>query len=207
LYNGVYEIRFCVTLAGLYLLHIFHVGNISWDSPIENKSIVTVTTPQPSSHFISVCGSPFQLQLIPSSASAENCTACGSGLEGGAVGIQTTFTIRAVDKYGNPTRLHTEDSDEHEQQFSVSIKAPDNSSLHSEITADRTENSLYHVRYTPAAPGNHIISITLDGRHITGSPFTVPILGCMTIKLLHLSVSVSSLFLIGKVYQMRRICD
>jgi regulator of replication initiation timing len=172
--TGVYEVRFCVTLAGLYRLHLTLVNTTNWAVDNVNKHLEKTVSSQSQA----VAGSPFPLHLIPSTVSVVHCTAAGSGLEGGVVGIPATFTIRAVDKYGNSTSLVAE-SDEREQ-FTVVIDAPDKTTLQSEVTVDREDASLYRVRYTATTPGTHLVSVTLAGLHIRGSPFTVPVIGAIT---------------------------
>jgi hypothetical protein len=172
--TGVYEVRFCVTLAGLYRLHLTLVNTTNWAVDNVNKHLEKTVSSQSQA----VAGSPFPLHLIPSTVSVVHCTAAGSGLEGGVVGIPATFIIRAVDKYGNSTSLVAE-SDEREQ-FTVVIDAPDKTTLQSEVTVDREDASLYRVRYTATTPGTHLVSVTLAGLHIRGSPFTVPVIGAIT---------------------------
>lgn len=78
--DGTYEITLLPTAAGAYL-----VG-------------VTLDVGQGAQH---IAGSRFVLNVIASSASADNCVASGSGLKGFEAGMTSAFAVQTWDSHGN----------------------------------------------------------------------------------------------------------
>jgi len=97
----------------------------------------------------------------------DNCIVYGPGLETGPndQGIETYFTIeiRNAENRRVPKGGH---------DVGVKITGP-----HSQYTFNAIDNKdgTYYVRYTPQEDGNYVIEVTLNKKHISGSPYHVTI--------------------------------
>jgi len=115
--------------------------------------------------FESVCESVSKLgRFSISTTHASLCIASGEGLARISKNAQSAFTIVARDKLSQPK---TEGGD----VFLVTISYPNNEETVAEV-AD-LHNGRYNVTYSTKLEGLHKISVTLNGEHIQGSPFTV----------------------------------
>ncbi|KAJ5078785.1 leucine rich repeat kinase 2 [Anaeramoeba ignava] len=100
--------------------------------------------------------------LIPEETDPTKCEAFGEGLWVAVAGMKAVFMIHARDKNGS---LRTTGGD----RFQVSLRNKE-----FEIIAQVTDNSngTYSVSYIATKKGEYLISVVLDGTHISGSPFT-----------------------------------
>ncbi len=105
-----------------------------------------------------------QLGFVSSSAFAPLCMATGDGLRRALRGKVSTFTIHSKDHHGD-LRLVGGDPIE------VLISSPEGALYRAEVL-DR-QSGTYTVSYRPQVEGQHVISITLRGQHIKGSPYNV----------------------------------
>lgn len=105
-----------------------------------------------------------QMGFVTSSAFAPLCVATGDCLRRTIRGRLSMFVINAKDHRGDP-RVTGGDI------FDVVIYNPDGH-YHKTDVLDR-ENGSYSVNFRPYAEGIHTISITISGRHIYESPFSV----------------------------------
>ena len=99
-------------------------------------------------------GSPYHVSHTPPSNVA-GCIATGNGLGRGRVGERAQFSVNC--EQGGPGDLQVE------------IQAP-NGNVGTEILEPKDRN--YDISYTPLEAGEHLISVTWDGKQIPYSPFT-----------------------------------
>ena len=86
----------------------------------------------------------------------------GAGITGGAVGDENSFIVQ-----GNVS------SPDATKNVTVEVVGPDNNIVTvQEELAPTTGASLY--RYVPKLPGVYQVSVTADGKHLSGSPYMVP---------------------------------
>jgi len=95
-------------------------------------------------------GQPYHVKAKPSASAKKSAL------------TRWTFTIICKDEDGNP--LVEEDKD-----LVVHIKAPDNKTIDAKLT--NNANGEYLVEYSPSMKGEYIVSVTIEGEHIVGSPF------------------------------------
>ncbi|XP_013409980.1 E3 ubiquitin-protein ligase TRIM71 [Lingula anatina] len=107
-----------------------------------------------------------QLGFIYSSAFAPNSIATGDGLKRGLRGKVATFTVQAKDHLGDQRAVGGDPLD-------VIVQSPEGVLFRAEIT-DR-QNGTYAVSYRPQSEGQYIVSVTIRGKHIHDSPFTVTV--------------------------------
>jgi filamin len=135
---------------------------------------VTYTAREVGPHTISVTlkgqpiqGSPWKVPVTRSPADASKCRAYGPGVEGGVQqGQAAPFTIEAFDRLGNPLK-------DGGDNFKVKVTGPYNTDLPANLRDNK--NGKYDGEYTPQDYGPHVVDITLNGKPIPNSPFTVNI--------------------------------
>jgi hypothetical protein len=132
-------------------------------------------------------GSPFKLTVDPGPAHANGCSAFGPGVDGGYVGVETSFTIQSRDYFGN-TRTSGGDvfsveiggtasaemrmRDNENGTYTVALDGTHHSKSRGGAVIDDVQSPL-QVAFTPMVGGDYFISVTIQGTHIQGSPFTV----------------------------------
>jgi len=114
-----------------------------------------------------IFGSPFELEILPSRTIPERCTAEGVALTMAATNQVSSFTITARDSFGNKK---TRGGD----PFEVGIMGP--AQLKAvEDNSDGTYSCFFEAHSTEQisylTPSSLLILVTLNGRHIRGSPF------------------------------------
>ncbi|XP_069748406.1 tripartite motif-containing protein 2-like [Narcine bancroftii] len=102
--------------------------------------------------------------LITTSAVARQTVASGEGLRNTVVGQQTTVTITTKDKDGELVKSGS-------AEVQAQVTAPDGSTTRGEVVDNR--NGTYDLLYTLRTEGDHILSVTLYGQPVKGSPFRV----------------------------------
>ena len=107
-----------------------------------------------------ITGSPFYVTVSPGPTDAQKSLSIGSATHSARVAISNTFTVRALDRFGN---YRTTGGD----TVAISIAGP------GAITTGVSNNGdgTYLVSYTLNQWGNFVISVTIGGVHIHGSPF------------------------------------
>ena len=105
-----------------------------------------------------------QMGFVSSSAFAPLCLALGDGLKRALRGKASVFMIHAKDHNGD-ARVVGGDA------FDVIIQSPEGALYRGDIL-DR-QNGTYSVSYRPQTEGIHTISITIRGKHLHDSPFSV----------------------------------
>lgn len=114
-----------------------------------------------------ICGSPFNLKILPSKTVADKCTAHGDALISVPANSMCSFTIQARDDFGNEKKRGSD-------LFEVGISGP--AQMHSlRDNQDGTYTCIFeshsppHEQYFAAASLE--IHVTLGGKHIANSPF------------------------------------
>ncbi|XP_064641734.1 E3 ubiquitin-protein ligase TRIM71-like [Lineus longissimus] len=128
--------------------------------PHEDNYIVF--TPPDAALHVAIC----HMGFISSSAYAPNCVATGDGLKRALKGKVTYFQIAAKDHHGDARMVGGDPID-------VIIQSPEGVLYRAEIV-DR-QNGTYTANYRPQIEGSHIISVTIHGKHVCDSPFTVTV--------------------------------
>ena len=100
-----------------------------------------------------ISGSPFNLTHVPPT-NVDGCIARGNGLSKAHVGETAGFSVNCEE--GGPGELQ------------VDIETP-SGNLETEIEEAIPKN--YNVNFTPAEPGDHVISVLWDSKNIPSSPF------------------------------------
>jgi len=101
--------------------------------------------------------------LVASSGYAPLCCAEGDGLYRGVLGREAKLAVLVKDHLGDLTHQG--------EGLSVGIVAPDGRPVNRETIPDSSQSGRYLVRWRPHVEGDHILNITLKGRHIQDSPF------------------------------------
>lgn len=86
----------------------------------------------------------------------------GTGITGGVVGDENSFVVQ-----GGPSSV---DSDE---KVTVEVVGPDDNLVIVQEGLPPTTGAVLY-RYVPKLPGVYQVSVTMDGKHLTGSPYLVP---------------------------------
>lgn len=105
-----------------------------------------------------------KLGFISSSAYAPNSVAAGDGLKRALKGKLAAFMVHTKDHLGELRVVGGDPVD-------VIIQSPEGALYRTEVV-DR-QNGTYAVSYRPQLEGQHIISITIRGKHIHDSPFKI----------------------------------
>lgn len=107
-----------------------------------------------------------KMGIISSSAYAPNCIATGDGLKKALKGKIAMCIIHAKDHHGEARMIGGD-------PVECIIQSPESALYRTEVV-DR-QNGTYTISYRPQMEGKHIISITIHGKHIAESPFTVQV--------------------------------
>ena len=143
LLNGTYSAEYLVKQSGAYLVRA-QLGGVH------------------------IMGSPFQATVLAGRTSARASSALGAGLRTAIAGQPASFTIVARDEYGNARSICGD-------QFVVSLsgterdRIPGSTSVRGVVS--ESGNGTYLVEYTVTSAGLYHIAVTLDERHVEGSPF------------------------------------
>lgn len=128
--------------------------------PHEDESVI-FTPPDSVLH-----GAINQMGFVGSSAFAPLCAAAGESLKRALRGKLSVFAIHAKDHHGDLRVIGGDPID-------VIIQSPEGALYRADIL-DR-HNGAYQVSYRPQTEGIHTISITIRGKHIHESPFSVQV--------------------------------
>jgi hypothetical protein len=111
-----------------------------------------------------ICGSPFEVEVLPSRTLARYCTASGSVLQSVRLNSTETFTIQAMDGYGNK-KVKGGDPFEVAVMGSAQLKdLVDHGDGTYTCTIQASGGSIAH-------SSSLMITVTLLGKPIAGSPF------------------------------------
>jgi hypothetical protein len=115
---------------------------------------------------VSLIGSPRNITVAPSFASAIRCTAVGDGTTSGTAGVFASLTISVRDSYGN--RI-TRGGD----TFLAEIRNPTDARII--VVPDDMGDGTYRLLFGSDISGTHILTITIASVSIYGSPFSVAV--------------------------------
>ena len=107
---------------------------------------------------------------------ASQSLAEGKGLKEAKLAAETNFTITSRDSEGN--QFYDE-----QDQVTVKIRSPTGEDEETEIEDCKDGN--YTVRYKPKSVGLHDITVEVNGKPLTGSPWSVLVTGLHQYKALH----------------------
>ncbi|CAG9461239.1 unnamed protein product [Pedinophyceae sp. YPF-701] len=175
--NGLYRVKYSLDQAGAYNIAVNYLGD-----PLEDTK----------SHL--VCQKRVVVQA--GRATGVRCTARGPGLKRAAMGVPAIVAVLIRDDMGNSKSVedtHGPQSTLHRRGLAARIypkgKVAD-PSTHGLTTvtmasvalrdADgkehrKTLTGMYNIIFRARSAGPHALEITLDGHHIQGSPFSVPV--------------------------------
>ncbi len=109
-------------------------------------------------------GSPFAVEVTPSTCAAQRCEAFGDALRTAPLKAPASFIILARDSFGNRLRVGGD-------QFLVSFRGPCNPDVK---VVDRDDGT-YRVTYVPNISGRAEMSVVTNRCHIRGSPFVLDV--------------------------------
>ena len=166
--------------------------------PLEVDSITCVgkgryglsyTVPQPGSYSFSICvdghpigGSPFKLVVGPGLA-ASRCVAEGPGLQHSICGELSAFVISVFDENDDPIGLPKRG-----QELTVDAHCCGLAGSSARVSvqgsvAETSDRSKFTATYQVQLAGPLQLSVQLNNRHITGSPFSLVALASRTTQL------------------------
>jgi len=138
--NGTYEVTWTGMIRGEYDIHV-----ALKDEPIK--------------------GSPWKAVVRTGNASAEKCTAEGSGLGGSSAGVPNSILVESNDHFGN---IVTNGGAKVE---GVLVSLDGSLSIACEV-ADH-EDGTYTVTYAAKRSSEYFLAVRVDGEHIHESPFLI----------------------------------
>ncbi len=112
----------------------------------------------------SISGSPFSTTINPGPLDPASSTA--SVPSSGTHGVPVIITIQEKDQFGNDLAVGT-------GTVTVTVTESDASTINA--TVSPLANGGYTANYTPLVTGADSVAITINGVHITGSPFAITI--------------------------------
>ncbi|XP_070582044.1 E3 ubiquitin-protein ligase TRIM45-like [Ptychodera flava] len=107
--------------------------------------------------------------VIGKEAQPLKCIAKGEGLSFGKQGERSEFMVMV--KHGRNNLGGKE------YQLKVEMVAKDNQNRKVKVDVANEKNGIHSVSYVPPVPGQYLVIVYLNGRHIQGSPFTVNVQG------------------------------
>lgn len=119
--------------------------------------------------------SPFTVEVMDGATKGNNSTASGKGLHHAIAGITDYFTVQAKDEYDN---LKTISGDNFVVTMTYNPSGPHiannrpNGSFIFNGTSKYIGNGRYECKYNVTISGDYFLDVTLNGKHIHGSPFT-----------------------------------
>ena len=94
----------------------------------------------------------------------QKCTVTGRGLQLAETGQPAHFEVHLVDTAGDPCTT--------EQQVTADLRSNVDSSITPTIVTHKTPDT-YEVSYQPNTRGHHVLTVTVNGEPVQGSPFLV----------------------------------
>ncbi|XP_064598998.1 E3 ubiquitin-protein ligase TRIM71-like [Liolophura sinensis] len=107
-----------------------------------------------------------KIGFINSSGYAPHCMGTGDGLKRALKGKLATFTVHSRDHHGEARVVGGD-------PMEVIIQSPEGALYRNDVIDH--QNGTYSVTYHPQSEGKHVISVTIRGKHIHDSPFTVDV--------------------------------
>jgi hypothetical protein len=147
LHNGTYIMHFAGTASGRY-----SVGVSLFDAQIS--------------------GSPFQVDVQAADPDPLASVVKGDGVVGGLVGSMLTFQVFVRDEFGNSVHIRSAESVGMIAHLGDGLLIAPEPALQA---GDSPHANSVSYTYLAAKLGTPSLSVTLDGTHVSGSPFTIAI--------------------------------
>ena len=119
--------------------------------------------------------SPFTVDVADGMAMGNNSTASGKGLHHAIAGITDSFTVQAKDEYDNLKSVPGDEFVVVMTYYPSGAHAANNRPNGFFVfngTSTYIGNGRYECTYNVTISGDYLLSVTLGGKHIHGSPFT-----------------------------------
>ncbi len=168
--DGTYQAMICPVVSGTYEVHVLLGGKGVSNQPFQilDKWHSQQIPMGLGSHIGQYIGnSPYALRVRHSIASGITSTAAGPGLLGATVGVPVSFMVTIRDPWDNVLRLSSP---------TAFVAAHLDRTPSAKVTIHNYNNGSYNIEYVPLLKGPNLLSVRIDGFHIRGSPFTVPVL-------------------------------
>ena len=122
-----------------------------------------------------IASSPYTVSVAQGSAVGATTVATGSGLSTATSSVESTFVVDVRDVHSNTRAAFTDTS---AIAMSLVLASPGTGTSASVTAASVTpltgaDAGRYTVAYVPRFAGSSLLSVTISGAHIKGSPFTV----------------------------------
>ena len=122
---------------------------------------------------VSMTGSPFSpLTVSPSEIYAPQSVPATTPTTAVA-GVQTTFKVQGRDFYGNNAAVLI--TSVTSTTIELRNSATNTLVVSGTITDDASNTGVYDIAFTPTLSGSHILNVKIEGKHISGSPFTITV--------------------------------
>lgn len=110
-----------------------------------------------------ISGSSWKVPVSRTGPDAKHSKAYGPGLEAVTAGEEAPFTIASFNHLGQPIK-------DGGDKYQVHVKGP-----YDDLPIDMKDNNdgTYNVKYHPQDVGDHVVTVTLNGEQLPGSPFRV----------------------------------
>jgi hypothetical protein len=162
---------------GPYMLEPLVLHNVTCEG--KGRYSLSYTAPQPGAYSFSICvdrqpigGSPFALVISPG-PSASQCVAEGPGLQRSICGELSAFVISVLDEDGNPIGLPKRGR---ELAVKASLFGLGSSSAPVSVigaVSETSDSSVFTATYKVELAGRIQLSVLLNNKHITASPFSL----------------------------------
>ena len=158
--TGDYRVSYTPVVSGVYSLSVT-VNAV----PVHEDLGITA---QGDSLFTGhVVNSPFVLTVADGETVAVLSTATGTGLVDAEAGVETGFSVQAVDIKGNFRTVSTD--------AVVAVFAHEGGETSFTVEGSYVSDGLYDFRYTPTIAGLYTLSVTINGAHVAESPFALDV--------------------------------
>lgn len=167
--NGNYTVQLCPVVSGIFEIHILlNSRGVSNQPHTVLSRFHSELQPSGRGQYYGqyVADSPYKLVVSHSTSSGLTSTAEGPGLHSATVGVPASFMVTVRDAYDNVMRTNSP---------SKALTAVLNRSPGAVVDIWDYQNGSYHVEYLPELAGPNLITVSVDGAQIQGSPFAVPV--------------------------------
>jgi hypothetical protein len=167
--NGKYTVQLCPVISGVHEIHVLLNSRGVSNQPhnvLSRFHSELVPSGRGAYYGQYVADSPYTLVVSHSVASGLTSTATGPGLQAATVGVPVSFMVTVRDAYDNVMRTSSP---------SKTLTAVLNRSPSAVVNIWNYQNGSYNVEYIPELKGPNLITVSVDGAQIRGSPFTVPV--------------------------------
>jgi hypothetical protein len=165
--NGNYSVQICPIISGTYELHLLLRGRgISNQNFRLLDTAVSLKNPLGKGSYYGqyIASSPYSLVVSHTQASVITSTVQGDGLTTATVGVTASFMLTVRDPYDNVLV-----DDNLLPTIAVKLDKSPSATVH----VWNYHNGSYLLQYAPLLSGTNILSVSINGNQILGSPFYV----------------------------------